>query len=62
MVNPTRRPNRSGDEGRKAARQSVGGGGRGSWRKRRPACNGRDRGSNFAPAERQQTSTWCNRR
>jgi hypothetical protein len=33
--------------------------GKGGWRKRKPACNGSDRGSNFAPRASEQTSIRC---
>jgi hypothetical protein len=44
--------------GKQAARQADRTVGKGGWKKRRPACNGLDRGSSFAPRESGQTSIW----
>ena len=46
---------------RRPVRTGNGGAGTGSWRKRRPACNGWERGSSFAPPARELTSGWCDR-
>ena len=37
--------------GRTVVRPTDGAAGKGCWRKRRPRCNGADRGSRFAPSE-----------
>ena len=49
------------DGGKRAARCADGVAGRGSGSKRRPVCNGLDRGCNITPGESGQTSPWCGR-
>ena len=46
IVNPTPRP---GFGASAPARDTVGVAGRGNWKKRRPFCNGADKGSNIVP-------------
>jgi hypothetical protein len=55
LSSPSRTPPR---RGKHAARRADGAAGRGGGRKRRPACNGADRGCNITPPERVQTSLW----
>jgi hypothetical protein len=47
--------------GREVARQPVGTAGRGSRSKRRPTCNGADRGCKITSRESGQTSSGCGR-
>ena len=46
-------------DGKLIASDAHGGAGVGSWRKRMPACNGSDTGSEFARRESEQTSRRC---
>jgi hypothetical protein len=47
--------------GKRAARRADGAAGKGRGRKRRPPCNGADRGCDITPPERGQTSLGCRR-
>jgi hypothetical protein len=46
-------------KGNYLARGSDRAAGKGRWKKRKPFCNGADRGCNITLPEREQTSIWC---